>query len=449
MTEKKGSSSGAICATTSRAILIVNAYRSFEKKRYHHIFWINAAAETLMISSFVEIAKQLEIAKQFPPFFVRDDRNHTELIAAVKRWLEECQRRWLLIFDNVEAEDFSLVQTYFPQRGDGSILLTTRAHSVSSLGASSIEVEKMEVLEGTKLLLRLVERFEQAFHTLDEVRDDEKTRVVIDEALATTIDEATNLVLVLDCFPLALEQAGAYIEETECSLTEYRRLYQTHRQTLLARKRRRKPNATDYPASVATTWSLSFQKVEQANPAAAELLCLCAFLAPDEIPEELITESAAHWTRLLQEAASDADARKSSTRGQFGKAEDLFLRALAIQEEHLGNNHLDTASTLHQLAILYMGQGRYTEAEPFFLRSLHIREQAWGPEDLRLIEPLNAITIIYTLREKYAEAEEFVQRRDRLEELKNREEGIRPLATGVLAEDVWRSSLQYLKNRPD
>src|SRR5205814_508352 len=43
----------------------------------------------------------------------------------------------------------------------------------------------------------------------------------------------------------------------------------------------------------------------QQSPAAAELLRLCAFLSPDRIPEELITDGAAHWTPLLQQAATN------------------------------------------------------------------------------------------------------------------------------------------------
>ncbi len=56
---------------------------------------------------------------------------------------------------------------------------------------------------------------------------------------------------------------------------------------------------------MATTWSLSFQKVEQANPASAELLRLCAFLAPDAIPEELIRGGATYWSPPLQQIATD------------------------------------------------------------------------------------------------------------------------------------------------
>ena len=87
--------------------------------------------------------------------------------------------------------------------------------------------------------------------------------------------------------PLALDQAGAYIEETQRSLQEYLDLYRVQRKDLLAR---RGHMTGGYPASVATTWSLSFDRVEAVNPLAVELLRMCAFLAPDAIPEDLLRE---------------------------------------------------------------------------------------------------------------------------------------------------------------
>src|SRR5258708_15864556 len=48
----------------------------------------------------------------------------------------------------------------------------------------------------------------------------------------------------------------------------------------------------DYPRSVAETWSLSMSMVKQNDPAAAELLRLCAFLEPDAIPYEIFTSGA-------------------------------------------------------------------------------------------------------------------------------------------------------------
>src|SRR5207253_5227285 len=87
-----------------------------------------------------------------------------------------------------------------------------------------------------------------------------------------------------------------------CGLTGYLGLYRQQRVKLL---KQRGGLVANHPAPVATTWSLSFQKVEQASPAAADLLRLCAFLAPEAIPEELITEGAPDLGPVLQAMAAD------------------------------------------------------------------------------------------------------------------------------------------------
>src|SRR5260370_20899926 len=255
-------------------LAIEYAYRSQERSRYTHNIWVNAVSEEALLTDFVELA---DLLAAFP---AKGETDQRKLVEAIKHWLEQCQERWLLIFDN--ADNIALVRDNLPQRGNGSILLTTRAHAVGSL-ATSIEVDTMGLLEGTHLLLRRAQRFEHA--------SDEET------------NQAGNIVVALDHFPLALDQAGAYLEETQCNFVEYLDLYQTHRQALLAK---RGMLSTDYPHSVATTWLLSFQKVQQANPAAAELLHLCSFLAPDRIPEELLRDGAAYWPASLQQTLADS-----------------------------------------------------------------------------------------------------------------------------------------------
>src|SRR2546421_9714449 len=106
----------------------------------------------------------------------------------------------------------------------------------------------------------------------------------------------------MDGLPLALDQVGAYLQETGAPLSDYLGLYERRRTDLLARRGRLPPGPPD---TVAPTWSLSFQQVEQANPAAAELLRLCAFLAPDGIPEELLSKGAADLGDVLGPAAAD------------------------------------------------------------------------------------------------------------------------------------------------
>ena len=78
-------------------------------------------------------------------------------------------------------------------------------------------------------------------------------------------------------------------------------LYREHRPELLA-----EPSpATDYQETVATTWELSFNKVKEESPAGADLLNLCAFLAPENIPLELIAGGAEYLPGRLAAAAAN------------------------------------------------------------------------------------------------------------------------------------------------
>lgn len=62
---------------------------------------------------------------------------------------------------------------------------------------------------------------------------------------------------------------------------------------------------TDHPESVTITFSLALQKVEQANAAASQLLQVCAFLAPDAIPEELLTAGKDALGPVLEPVVTD------------------------------------------------------------------------------------------------------------------------------------------------
>src|SRR5205807_1677618 len=132
--------------------------------------------------------------------------------------------------------------------------------------AERVEMDEMNEEEGARFLLRRIGMLAS-----------DAPLSAVPETIRTV---ATALVNVLDGLPLALDQAGAYIEETGCGLSHYLDLYQMQRQALLGR---RSKQPVEHPQPVATTWSLSFERIEQANPAATELLRCCAFLHPDAI----------------------------------------------------------------------------------------------------------------------------------------------------------------------
>ena len=81
----------------------------------------------------------------------------------------------------------------------------------------------------------------------------------------------------------------------------------------------------------------------------------------------------------------------SVSQGAYVRAEPLHLRALAIKEKALGPDHPTTATSLNNLALLYVNQGAYAKAEPLYLRALAINEKALGsnhPITLRVRENL-------------------------------------------------------------
>ncbi len=244
---------------------------------YHFVLWVQANTHEILTSGFLAIAVLLNLP-------VKDAQDQGMVVQAVKHWLEE-HDKWLLIFDNVD--DLSLIDVFLPIRHTGHILFTTRSHIMSGR-AHRVEVEEMNTEEGTLFLLR-------------------RAGLIAPNISLTSVTEAVHtsaitIVRYLDGFPLALDQAGAYIEEIGCDLSRYLDLYQTRRKELHARRSKR---LTDHPEPITSTLSLSFQNVERANPAAAELLRFFAFLHPDTIPEEIITEGALDANSILQLVASD------------------------------------------------------------------------------------------------------------------------------------------------
>jgi hypothetical protein len=244
------------------------AYRYRDEYRY--VLWVNAATRDELIASFVGLAALLNLPE-------RQEQDQTKIVAAVKQWFTT-HDGWLLIFDN--ADDLALVGDFLPSGGKGQLLLTTRAHATGTL-ANDIEVEKLDAQQGMLLLLRRAKVL-----ALDAPLDDAP---VADRTAAATI------VQEMDGLPLALDQAGAFIEETQCSVSDYLDRYRQRQDLLL---KRRGGSGKDHPEPVATTWSLSFERVEQLDPLAAELLRCSAFLAPDALPEQMIIDGASELGTL-------------------------------------------------------------------------------------------------------------------------------------------------------
>ena len=413
------------------------AYRYADE--YTAVFWVRADSHEMLMADFVSMARLLGLPGQ-------DAQDQMLIVAAVKRWLEQ-HEGWLLILDN--ADDLSLVADSLPMKGKGHILLTTRTQATGRI-ARSLSVEKMEPSEGLQLLLRRAKLLDP-----DEP---------LDNVSGTVRKDAQALISELDSLPLALDQAGAYIEETGSSISEYLALYQRRRLALL---KRQSAISSDYPHTVASTWALSFQQVERENPAAADLLRLCAFVHPDAIPEDILTQGADWLGSVLQEVVTDplqlneaiqllrrysllkrdpeakllhlhrlvqvvlkesldqavqrqwAERAVRAVDGAFPQVEfanwarcELYLSHAQVCAQLIDEYHFsfpEAAHLLHSAGRYLNDRGHYAQAEPLYQRTLDMRQQLVGLEHADTASMLNDLAKLYVLEGKYEQAEPLLQ----------------------------------------
>jgi tetratricopeptide (TPR) repeat protein len=415
------------------------AYRY--RDTYNAVFWVRAASRETLIADFVSLAHLLDLPG-------RDASDQMLVVAAVKRWLEQ-HESWLLILDN--ADELHVLTDFLPGEGAGHLLLTTRAQATGSI-ATSLSVEKMETRESMLLFLRRAKLL-----AADEP---------LDNTSRITRAQVQRIVHELDGLPLALDQAGAYIEEVGCSLAEYLAVYERRRLDLL--KRQSKLASSDYPYTVASTWSISFEQVEQECPAAAELLRLCAFLDPDAIPEAIIREGSTFLGSILASLATDPlllneaiqtlrryslikrdpeakvlnmhrlvqvvlkDGLDEQTKQQWAERTILAVNAAfpeasfanwsrcelylphvhacvgLIEEYHV--SFPQAVRLLHQAGIYVRDRGLYDQAESLLQRSLEMSKQVSGPEHPDTAQLLNDLGWLYYHQGKYDQAETLYKR---------------------------------------
>jgi CHAT domain-containing protein len=94
-----------------------------------------------------------------------------------------------------------------------------------------------------------------------------------------------------------------------------------------------------------------------------------------------------------------------ASQGQFAKAEPILVGALAITRESLGEKHPYYANSLNNLASLYRSQGLYTKAEPLYLETLKIRKASLGEKHPDYAETLDNLARLYWAMGLYAKAE--------------------------------------------
>ncbi|XXY49701.1 ATP/GTP-binding protein [Sorangium sp. So ce269] len=229
--------------TGKTKLAVEYAYRN--ASAYDIVFMIDGQSPATMDAAFVALAAEMRLPDH-------EQLDAARAVAAVRSRLGR-RGRWLLLFDGVRNP--VEVEPYVPSVSHGGHILATSQNPIWR-GLTTVNVRGIERAESVNFLLR-------------------RTGETDAEAADALAEELGDL-------PLALGQAGAYIEETGRPLAEYLALFRQRPAALLERP-------VSFPVTVATAWESALAAVFS-HQAAAELLSLCSFLPMDAIPRRALSE---------------------------------------------------------------------------------------------------------------------------------------------------------------
>lgn len=420
-------------------IALAYAYRYMHN--YHTIVWLRADSLQTLRVDFAAIATLLNLPE-------KQQTDQEQIITAVKRWFTNTSR-WLLIFDNADTAEN--IYDFIPSPCYGHLLITTRSQSFApEIGAYPVEVDEMAHEEAMDFLLQRAGIIEQSSSYARASQADQNLAQKITETLGR--------------LPLALDQAGAYIQRTQCGLSKYYDSYQKEDEKLLQYR----GNRIAYSHSVASTWSMNFKGIREANATAIELLYLFAFLDPDAIPEALLLESASKLGPVLASIANNPTTldlateellryslvrrnfetkaysihrlvqtvvRASMTSGvqkewaertvkaihhifpmpeaeNWSRCEHYLPHALACAS-HIEQWHvtlLEAAELLNRIGYYLWQRAQYTQAATLCEQALALTEQNFGTGHSEARTSLSILTEIYYDQGKYSQAEQICRR---------------------------------------
>jgi tetratricopeptide (TPR) repeat protein len=229
------------------------------------IWWVAAEDAVLVPAQLGQLATALGLSVP---------SEDTEAVTAAV--IAELHRRdrWLLVFDNAESVD--AIRRFLPS-GTGRVVITSRRGGFDALG--------------TVLNLDVLPRADAVGFLRIRLR-------------SMTVEQASELAELVGDLPLALEQATSFLIQTHTPVSDYLAAIRHHVEAMLTRGRDHHQEARE-AQTVATLWNLSFAKIQQACPAAAQLLLLCGYLGADGIPLDLFTRNPDALPKSLTGIADD------------------------------------------------------------------------------------------------------------------------------------------------
>lgn len=226
---------------------------------YDHVFWVSSETINDLNDGLAGLAEELGLMTAAPA-------TKKAALTRMHDWFRT-ESNWLLVLDN--ADDVETLAPHFPRHHSGCLILTTRARNTVKW-AAPISLAQFGPRDGATLVLRRAGIL--------------SAKASIEEAPEAAVKAAIELNQVFAGLPLALDQAGAYLAQTGCTVAEYLGKYQSLGLELI-------DSAVDPEhAPVVVTFRLAVEQMAQRNRCGAgalQMIRLCAFLSPDAIPEPI------------------------------------------------------------------------------------------------------------------------------------------------------------------
>ncbi|KAH7145662.1 hypothetical protein B0J13DRAFT_675286 [Dactylonectria estremocensis] len=275
------------------------------------VLWVHADNEATFSQDYKSIAKELGIDA---------DLKSEDLLKAVRDGIKILPQ-WVLILDN--ADDLTIfgvgdqtgqaknLDEYVPRAAAGTVLWTSRDEQIKGSLVSprrGIKVARMTSDEANQLLTIC--------------RDDEPEKEEIENAA---------LIQELQCLPLAISQAGAYMRRTETSAKEYLDLLEQTkmRWPILEKTQHDRHRRHGAPNSILKTWAISMDHIRRTSELAYRILHVIAYVNNQDIPHEMIATIAKHINKTRLDQPEEMLVMDAITRLK----EFSFLTMHAVKEE--------------------------------------------------------------------------------------------------------------------
>jgi tetratricopeptide (TPR) repeat protein len=304
------------------------------------VLWVHASNASRFEESFRQIADRAKIPERFD--------SKISIFKVVHDWLADVKEKWVIILDNVDDDQFlyepstksriendsqdgsskAPLLTFIPQSSNGSVLWTTRSRRVATRAVNVrniLSVEPMDISHAVALMERKL-------------------------TSTPSQQDMIKLTQALECMPLAIVQAAAYIEHRapRCSVLQYLVEFEKNdqrRSMLLDHEAGQTQRDWEAANCILLTWQISFDYIQKTRQSAANLLSLMSFFDRQGIPENFIKNPPDDVCSLRQFLAQqgiseDMTRRAPDITGNRGVTESQELKNQdCVREEQTGYSH--------------------------------------------------------------------------------------------------------------